>query len=591
MAITAADWGRRVEITTTTTVATLSGFVGLITEANLPSEIWTLAINGGGDLRVCENSDGSNQLPLQVVSFVTGTSKAALWTRFGSFATGQSLWLFYDKAGEIQPAVGASFGRDAVWVDYLAVLNLQEPVNTTADGYVDSTGNGYDGTGVSMSLPTVSANFGTAQDFDGSGDLIQIPEALTDAMGTNNTFVMSAWVNLDNTSGNQAVIGASRSFRKNYFIEAKTSNYIAMIGTGNNSDETANSGGAIASQWQLLHSTWDGSTLSLYVDGALLDSITSTEISRTSDSRETAIGSVSGQSGNEGDFLDGQVHSVRFSNVVTGWSANKIATEESNQSAPASFWTTGTPENTVSGGIVIAPASIASAESFGTPTITTGVVLIDPVAIPTQENVGTPTISSGVTIISPPAIASQESVGEPIVTPQGVVIQPVVIATEESVGAPTLVTGVVIVIPDGISTEEAVGDPVIQLILQQIFPDEILTEEFVGQPAVLGGAVIAIPVLSRQTWNAVAKYLRGLVFKGADNDVIVAWLRSEGLEEGAYNDLWHNYLLQNGFLDGSLTDKYAAWRQNLAGDDPWLLSDGNWNDTKIWIDNETWRDN
>jgi hypothetical protein len=24
--------------------------------------------------------------------------------------------------------------------------------------------------------------------------------------------------------------------------------------------------------------------------------------------------------------------------------------------------------------------------------------------------------------------------------------------------------------------------------------------------------------------------------------------------------------------------------------DAWILSDGNWNDTKIWVDNETWRD-
>ena len=84
-----------------------------------------------------------------------------------------------------------------------------------------------------------------------------------------------------------------------------------------------------------------------------------------------------------------------------------------------------------------------------------------------------------------------------------------------------------------------------------------------GRPTVLGGASIVIPVDSRQTWNAVATYLRKLVFEGQDNDVITAWFRSEGLEEGAYNDLWNKYLLQRGFLDGTLTDKYAAWRRNI----------------------------
>jgi hypothetical protein len=216
------------------------------------------------------------------------------------------------------------------------------------------------------------------------------------------------------------------------------------------------------------------------------------------------------------------------------------------------------------GATVIAPTAIASAESFGTPTIATGVVLIDPVAIPTQESVGTPTINSGVTIITPSAIPSQEFVGEPIVTPQGIVIQPVVIATEEAVGAPTLVTGVVIVIPDGIATEEFVGSPTIQLLLQDIFPNEIFTSEFVGRPRVIGGDVFLIPTAQRQSWNAVAAYLRTFSFKGSDNDVIVAWLRSEGIVDGTYNDLWNKYLLQNGFTALTLADNYAAWRQNLA---------------------------
>ena len=148
----------------------------------------------------------------------------------------------------------------------------------------------------------------------------------------------------------------------------------------------------------------------------------------------------------------------------------------------------------------------------------------------------------------------------------------------------------VIILPDGIPSEEVVGDPVVQLILQIIYPNGIPTEQFVGRPLVLGGDSIVIPVDSRQTWNAVAQYLRGLVFRGQDNDVIVAWLRSEGFEDGAYNDMWYDYLFQNGFLDGSLTDKYAAWRQNVLQDDPWLLSSGSWNDFKIWRDNENWRD-
>ena len=211
------------------------------------------------------------------------------------------------------------------------------------------------------------------------------------------------------------------------------------------------------------------------------------------------------------------------------------------------------------GGLTIITSPIVSGEVVGSPTFTTGTVLIDPVAIATAESVGNPTIAFGVTVLNPTAIASVELVGEPVVVPLGVVLQPVEIVTEEVVGTPVVVTGLVFLIPDSISTEEAVGEPFVDTLLKQIFPTEILSLEDVGRPSVFGGDSIIIPIESRQTWNAVAKYLRALVFTGADNDVIQKWLLSEGYDE-AYNDNWLKYLEENGFTTGNLTDGYAGWR-------------------------------
>jgi hypothetical protein len=241
------------------------------------------------------------------------------------------------------------------------------------------------------------------------------------------------------------------------------------------------------------------------------------------------------------------------------------------------------------GALTIITSPIASGEVVGSPTFTTGVVLINPVAIATSESVGSPTISSGGIIISPTVIASQELVGSPTVLPLGVVLQPTVIVTEEVVGSPVLVTGIVIILPTGIPSEGVVGEPFVDLLLKQIFPTEILSLEDVGRPIILGGDSIIIPIPNRQTWNAVARYLRALVFTGYDNDVIMKWLRSEGYED-AYNDNWDDYLLGQGYLEGALADRYAQWRQGVAGDDPWILSEGSWNDIKIWRDNENWRD-
>jgi hypothetical protein len=174
-------------------------------------------------------------------------------------------------------------------------------------------------------------------------------------------------------------------------------------------------------------------------------------------------------------------------------------------------------------------------------------------------------LDGGGTIITSP-IPSAEVVGTPVIVPLEVTLNPLTI--------PTL---------------EFVGEPLVKRLLDILFPLEIDSTSSVGRPLVLGGDQIIIPIVSRQTWNAVANYLRELVFTGYDNDVIMKWLRSEGYED-AYNDNWNDYLLGQGYLEGALADRYAQWRQGVTGDNPWILSGGSWNDIKIWRDNENWRD-
>lgn len=136
MAISPADWSRRVQVTGQAPVATISGFVALLTEACLPSEIWSIAENGGGDLRVCTDKEGVNQLPLEVVKFDTVAQSAVLWVRFSTYESGSTgIWLFYGKPGETQPASGSTFGTNSVWSDFEYVFHFPE-LNRT----VDSTG-------------------------------------------------------------------------------------------------------------------------------------------------------------------------------------------------------------------------------------------------------------------------------------------------------------------------------------------------------------------------------------------------------------------------------------------------------------------
>jgi hypothetical protein len=489
---------------------------------------------GGGDLRF-GTEDGTTQYPCEIVD---GLNTVWMTPTGLSVASAATVGVWGDNTGASQPAAGAAFGSEAVWVDSILTAHLNEAANNTAGGYTNSTG-GTNGTGNSMSLANPSAPYG--DDFSGFGgepDFIDFP------LGVGaSELTISFWANPDSLTKDQRALSIYKSpigsTSEEYFATwmdtgGTGKGWAALIRDAGSGVASVDSN-ATAGVFQLVSIYVSTTTVSTYKNGVLGSTLGTVVGNDLNLSTNITVGRLWERTGTA-SYFNGGLGGV---NVVTGDARDQISIEYSNQSTAGSWWIAAD----AGGGIVIAPTSIPSGESFGTPTITTGIVLILPVAIPTQESVGSPTILKEL-FISPVTIPSEESV----------------------------------------------GDPVIELILQQIFPNGIPTEEFVGRPIVLGGDSIVIPVLSRQTWNAVAKYLRDLVFKGHDNDVIVAWLRSEGFEDGAYNDLWYDYLLQKGFIDGSLTDKYAAWRQDIAGDDPWILSSGSWNDNKIWRDNENWKD-
>ena len=573
MAITPADWSRRVQITEINTSPALSGYVALLTESNLPAEIWSTAINGGGDLRVCLNSDGTSQLPLEVVSFDTVAETGVLWVRFPTFASGDSLWLFYGKAGETQPIVTDTFGRNAVWSDYEIVSH---------DGLTDSSGN-----------HTFTNSGAIATDGFISGGIDVSGGAYTEVALTypeNQSVTIQSWVKPDVSMSLSGVAGFFGSTLANNFMSSMVRNNaagtIARNG-GNWPVDIAESTATLnTTRFYKVSSTFTTTEYLSDLDGGNRGS-TSASYGAPVDYDRFSIGGLRDSS--PGNFFDGKISEVTVSKFEL--SQDHITTEYENQASPATFWSIGTPEDTGGGGggLVITTVSIPSAESVGSPILSAGTVVISPEAIASAEALGNPTISQGATFITPLSIDTEEFVRQPIVTPQGVIITPIEIPTEALVGNPEVSVGLAFILPEEIATQEFVGEPDIDLILKQIFPDAIASLLSVGRPLVLGGDRIIIPIESRVTWNAVAKYLRELVFTGADNDVIMKWLRSEGFDD-AYNDNWEQYLKAAGFLSGAMSDKYALWRRGINGVDPWILSDGTWDDSKIWQDLETWRD-
>ena len=117
--------------------------------------------NGGGDLRAYTDSGKATVIPLEVITLVTGGSPNALvWSLIPSGFTGATIYLEADSVATAQPAVGAAGGRNAVWVDYEAVLHLSETGDGTAGEYLDSTGNGRDGQLTNGTAPPVAISTG-----------------------------------------------------------------------------------------------------------------------------------------------------------------------------------------------------------------------------------------------------------------------------------------------------------------------------------------------------------------------------------------------------------------------------------------------
>ena len=600
MSITVGNWSYYVTIPESYAPASsITGYVGLITEdviAKLSSgdqtTFWSNVKNGGGDVRICTNSDGTGQLPVEIVSLDNVGQTCQIWYRLGTYTGTGDLYLFIGNASATQPVASATYGRNAVWVDYEASYNLSESVNNTSGGYVDSTGNGLDATGSSMALPTVAANFGEAQDFDGTSDHIRIPTAAITPSQTNNSFVLSSWVNMDSLAGDGTLLGRftnTADFQFLLYMDAGgTPNYRLLVsGNGGLTATSTGSGGALLNGWQLVHATWDGTTASVFVDGALNDSAVGAR-TLSSQAGDASIGTNDG--GSTSRAIDGKIHSVRISSSINANLTGYIATEYANQSNPATFYGTPTIAATGGGGgLTISPTGIASGESVGSPSVAVGTITLGVSAIPSEESFGTPTLTSGASLVQPSSIGTEEAFGTPSIDVGSVLIEPISIVSEESFGIPEVVSGLTAITPVGIISAEAFGTCLVENLLAVIEPSGIPTDELFGNPVILGGDRIVIPISSRVTWNKVAAYLRGLTFVGSDNDVIIKWLRSEGYE-GQYNDSFNSYLEITECYKGTLTDKYAQWRRGDTPTGCWLLEGGIWNDNGSWIDTEFWED-
>ena len=191
------------------------------------------------------------------------------------------------------------------------------------------------------------------------------------------------------------------------------------------------------------------------------------------------------------------------------------------------------------GGLTLVVPSITSGESFGLPDVILNTAYLLPSAITTAESFGVPTVASLDQFIQAISVSSLEAFGEPLILTGGVTLAPTSITSQESLGTPFLVYS------------------------QLVLVDSITSEESFGIAIISDGVALVIPVGDRDTYQKIAEYLRATdkFVSYQNNEILLEWLRSEGIDEGSFNDSFKEYWGRKGYV-GAYNDRWREWRDS-----------------------------
>lgn len=320
---------------------TLGSFVVYVKGSDLSPQFWANVRTDGGDIRASLD-DETTELPIQVAYFDYATETARIFVGPVSKVNGTAIRLWVNGT-DTAVSVSATYGRNAVWANFRAVLHLQEAVNNTSDGYVDSTGNGYDGTGTSMSITAPTGKLeGKCQEFDGTADYISLGISLGTLMGATTQYV-TAWASTDvsgSTHGNQYQGRWVWADAGGYIGDSLVNATDGAYPTGDkwwayNYPTIITTVGATYSTSTWTHRVFRhaGGTLYLHQNGSSIGSVTSGDTSNTAG--QMTIGN--GYSFSSTPFWDGKIDEIRFANTDLG--ADYAGEDYTNQNDTASYYT------------------------------------------------------------------------------------------------------------------------------------------------------------------------------------------------------------------------------------------------------------
>lgn len=349
-----SGWARRCPIVVQSSITTsdCTNFPLLLTHDTLPSEMFDAdgsypALNGGGDIRFSSDKAGDTRLSCEIELFSTDNNpangKAAIWVKKTILAASNTtIYVWYGKAGESQPAASAAYGSEAVWVAaFEAVLHMNQDPSGGAPQMNDSTSNDKHTTshGTMLTEDLVAGRYNKGLAFEGTDDFLGMPDITAGAAGT-----LSCWIKPEveiNAASTQGLFVANTAIDQSCML-------IRWINSGGGADFFVNNAGWVnartttttwtAGTWYYICATWDGTNIKILVNG----------VEEASELQGAPIDDVAvmrwacSGDGATPLYFRGIVSEIHRQS--TNRSACWCLAEYKNQSAPATYVIEGTPE-------------------------------------------------------------------------------------------------------------------------------------------------------------------------------------------------------------------------------------------------------
>ncbi len=235
-----------------------------------------------------------------------------------------------------------TYGRNAVWSDYVAVYHLES-------ASTDSKGS-YDGTDTSISYS--SSQIGNGASMNANTDRISLGSNTAFQYGEGDSFTIQAWASSSNRDFGRFLFGRQDGagtadfrgyslFMENTSGQMKWDMYSDLGSGGNNQRRWASVFGATNTPY-MLHLVSTGTSnaagINLYSNGAL-QSATTVNDTLTGSTAVTRYANIGNRYGSNLGWL-GWVDEVRWR--TSSLSADWITTEYNNQSDESGFWGTWT---------------------------------------------------------------------------------------------------------------------------------------------------------------------------------------------------------------------------------------------------------